>query len=220
MVYKDRRHAGQELAGLLRHLENRPDVVVLALPRGGVPVAYEVACAINAPLDVFLVRKLGVPGQPELAMGAIASGGVRVLNDEVVQALAIPPHLIDAVTEREQSELERRVANAHRLARYVVDLPTDDDDHRHLGNRARQAGQPVCAEVADAQRGGDHESAPRIACRDWLTLVSDGQAQIPLRLPVLRLREFPLAGPVPRLRRVEHASAGVRGDLQHLRGEA
>ena len=108
MVYKDRRHAGQELAGLLRHLENRPDVVVLALPRGGVPVAYEVACAINAPLDVFLVRKLGVPGQPELAMGAIASGGVRVLNDELVRALRIPAPTIDAIAAAEGAELERR----------------------------------------------------------------------------------------------------------------
>ena len=84
------------------------DVVVLALPRGGVPVAFEIARALGAPLDVFLVRKLGTPGHPELAMGAIASGGIRVLNDEVVQALDIPPHLIDAVAEREQSELERR----------------------------------------------------------------------------------------------------------------
>jgi len=86
----------------------RPDVVILALPRGGVPVAFEVARALHAPLDVFLVRKLGVPGREELAMGAIASGGVRVLNDEVVWTLQIPDEVIDQVTAEEQRELERR----------------------------------------------------------------------------------------------------------------
>ncbi|PYS95119.1 MAG: phosphoribosyl transferase [Acidobacteria bacterium] len=86
----------------------RSDVLVLALPRGGVPVAFEVARALRAPLDVFLVRKLGVPGQEELAMGAIASGGVRVVNEAVVQHLDIAPEMIDAVTAREQGELERR----------------------------------------------------------------------------------------------------------------
>jgi predicted phosphoribosyltransferase len=87
---------------------NRPDVLVLALPRGGVPVAAEVARALNAPMDVFLVRKLGVPGYEELAMGALATGGVRVLNDDVVRALGIPDHLIDAVAANEQRELARR----------------------------------------------------------------------------------------------------------------
>jgi hypothetical protein len=82
--YEDRRHAGAELAAHLKQYKGRADVVVLALPRGGVPVAYEVARALDAPLDVFVVRKLGLPGHPELAMGAIASGGVRVLNDDVV----------------------------------------------------------------------------------------------------------------------------------------
>ena len=87
---------------------NREDVVVLGLPRGGVPVAYEVAKALDAPLDIFIVRKLGLPGHEELAMGAIASGGVRVLNQDVVQALEIPERVIDAVARREQQELERR----------------------------------------------------------------------------------------------------------------
>src|ERR671918_722234 len=95
--YQDRRHAGVELATHLAHLKGRKDAVVLALPRGGVPVAYEVARALDAPLDIFLVRKLGLPGHPELAMGAIASGGVRVLNSEVVDALRIPDEIIDAV---------------------------------------------------------------------------------------------------------------------------
>ena len=108
MLFKDRHQAGQILASRLMAYANRPDVVVLALPRGGVPVGYEVAKALNVPLDVFVVRKLGVPGHEELAMGAIASGGVRVLNDEVVAALGIPPYMIDLITQREQRELERR----------------------------------------------------------------------------------------------------------------
>jgi predicted phosphoribosyltransferase len=83
-------------------------VIVLGLPRGGVPVAFEVAKALHAPLDVFVVRKLGTPGQPELAMGAIASGGIRVLNEEVVRSLGIPVEVIDEVTEAEERELERR----------------------------------------------------------------------------------------------------------------
>src|SRR4026209_1486165 len=91
--FADRRHAGAVLARQLQHFANRPDVVVLALPRGGVPVAYEVARALDAPLDVFVVRKLGVPGHEELAMGALAMGGVRVLN-EVVQHFGIPSTLI------------------------------------------------------------------------------------------------------------------------------
>ena len=107
--FSDRREAGRELATRLPPVR-ADEVVVLALPRGGVPVAYEIARALGAPLDVFLVRKLGTPGHPELAMGAIASGGIRVLNDEVVQHLNIPPELIDAVAEREQVELERREA--------------------------------------------------------------------------------------------------------------
>jgi predicted phosphoribosyltransferase len=106
--FQDRREAGRVLAAKLSQYANRPEVLVLALPRGGVPVAYEVAEALHAPLDLFLVRKLGVPGQEELAMGAIATGGVRVLNDEVVQGLRIPPTVIDAATSREHVELERR----------------------------------------------------------------------------------------------------------------
>jgi predicted phosphoribosyltransferase len=96
------------LAEKLRTYANRLDVIVLALPRGGVPVAYEVATALRAPLDVFLVRKLGVPGYEELAMGAVATGGVRVLNEEIVQGLRIPDYVIDAVAAWELQELARR----------------------------------------------------------------------------------------------------------------
>jgi erythromycin esterase-like protein/predicted phosphoribosyltransferase len=107
-TFRDRHEAGRLLAAKLDAYANRPDVIVLALPRGGVPVAYEVARALGAPLDVFLVRKLGVPGHEELAMGAVATGGVRVLNDQVVRALRIPEYVIDAVVAREEQELRRR----------------------------------------------------------------------------------------------------------------
>ena len=107
-IFRDRHDAGRRLAARLSTYANRPDVLVLALPRGGVPVGYEVAKALNVPLDVFLVRKLGVPGHEELAMGAIASGGVRVLNNEVVQAWHISPDVIEAVTADERRELARR----------------------------------------------------------------------------------------------------------------
>lgn len=106
--YQDRREAGQLLATKLMHYAHRQDVLILGLPRGGVPVAYEVARALDAPLDVFVVRKLGVPGQEELAMGAIATGGVRVINSTVVHTLHIPERTIDAVSTREQQELRRR----------------------------------------------------------------------------------------------------------------
>src|SRR6266480_2725752 len=95
--FRDRRDAGKRLALLLGAYAHRPDVLVLGLPRGGVPVAYEVARALDAPLDAFLVRKLGVPGHEELAMGAIATGGIVVLNDDVVESLRIPAHVIEAV---------------------------------------------------------------------------------------------------------------------------
>ena len=108
MLFRDRAEAGRRLAEKLQGYANRPDVVVLALPRGGVPVAHEVARALNAPLDVFLVRKLGVPGHEELAMGAIASGGVRVLNREVVDELMLANDTFDAVAAREEAELARR----------------------------------------------------------------------------------------------------------------
>lgn len=106
--FRDRSHAGRVLAGALGKYAGRADVLVLGLPRGGVPVAFEVARALGAPLDVFIVRKLGVPGQRELAMGAIASGGVRVVNESVVRQLGIPERAIDQVAAEELRELERR----------------------------------------------------------------------------------------------------------------
>lgn len=109
-LFRNRIDAGQALASRLACYAGRPDVLVLGLPRGGLPVAYKVALALKAPLDVFVVRKLGVPGHEELAMGAIATGGTRVLNAEVVEGLGISSKAIDEVTAREQRELERREA--------------------------------------------------------------------------------------------------------------
>ncbi len=107
-VFENRTEAGRLLAAKLTDYTNRPDVIVLALPRGGVPVASEIAQQLNLPLDVCLVRKLGVPGRKELAMGAIASRGVRIINHEVVDWLHLSPDVIEQVAQNEQQELERR----------------------------------------------------------------------------------------------------------------
>jgi predicted phosphoribosyltransferase len=108
LLYRDRRHAGLELASKLLAYRDRNDVVVLGLARGGVPVAYEVAAALHAPLDVFVVKKLGAPGYPELAIGAVASGGIRVLNHDVIGQFRLSERDLDAVIERGNTELARR----------------------------------------------------------------------------------------------------------------
>jgi putative phosphoribosyl transferase len=146
--YRDRRHAGVELAARLARFENRKDVVVLALPRGGVPVGAEVARALGAPLDIFLVRKLGLPGHRELAMGAIASGGVRVLNDDVVSWYRIPEAVIEDVAREEQAELERR-ERAYREGREPIEVRDRVvlliDDGLATGSSMRAAVQAVRA---------------------------------------------------------------------------
>jgi putative phosphoribosyl transferase len=119
-LFHNRTEAGQALADLLREYAGRKDVLILALPRGGVPVAFEVAQALDAPLDIFVVRKLGLPSNEELAMGALASGNIRVLNDEVVQSFGISERTIETVAEKEQVELERR----ERLYRGDSGLPS------------------------------------------------------------------------------------------------
>jgi putative phosphoribosyl transferase len=108
MIYADRKDAGRVLAEKLKRYSNRHDVQILALPRGGVPVAFEIARKLNVPLDVYVVRKLGTPGHRELAMGAIASGGVRIMNPEVVFSLGIPDYAIEKVAREEGEELLRR----------------------------------------------------------------------------------------------------------------
>ncbi|MBI3050417.1 MAG: phosphoribosyltransferase [Acidobacteria bacterium] len=144
--FEDRRAAGRALAALLQPYADRQHVLVLALPRGGVPVAFEVARALGAPLDLFLVRKLGTPGHRELAMGAIASGGVRVLNDDVVRWYGVTPGDIDAVAREEQRELERREA-AYREGRDPVPVEGRTviliDDGLATGSTMRAAVQAV-----------------------------------------------------------------------------
>jgi putative phosphoribosyl transferase len=145
-IFADRREAGRELAKQIPAVTQAEHVVVLALPRGGVPVAYEIARALGATLDVFLVRKLGTPGHPELAMGAIASGGITVLNDDVVQALGIRPEQIEAVARKEQAELERR-DSAYRKGRPLPSLADRTvilvDDGLATGSTMRAAVEAV-----------------------------------------------------------------------------
>ena len=147
-AFTDRRHAGRVLASRLTKYAGRNDVIVLALPRGGVPVASEVASALSAPMDVFLVRKLGTPGHRELAMGAIASGGVRVVNEDVVQWYGISEAAIDRIAREEQEELERR-ERAYRDDRPAPDLTNKIvvliDDGLATGSTMRAAAQAVRA---------------------------------------------------------------------------
>jgi putative phosphoribosyl transferase len=140
--FRDRAEAGELLAAKLTPYRDRDDVVVLALPRGGAPVAKEVARALGVPFDVYVVRKLGVPGHEELAMGAIATGGIRQLNQDVVEALGIPMTVIDAVAAREQQELERR-EQAYRGKRSPIPLTNKTvilvDDGLATGSTMRAA---------------------------------------------------------------------------------
>jgi predicted phosphoribosyltransferase len=121
LPFRDRAQAGRHLAARLLGYAGRDDVLVLGLPRGGVPVAYEVASALNAPLDVFVVRKVGFPGHEELAMGAIAHDGVLVLNEVLLRTVAIPPHVVEAAARRESNEV-RRQERAFRGSRVFPDL--------------------------------------------------------------------------------------------------
>lgn len=120
ILFPNRREAGRLLAEELSYFATRPDVIVLALPRGGVPVAFEIATKLGVPLDIFLVRKLAVPGYAELAMGAIASGGGRILNERLIRSLGISRHLIDSITSLEKLELERQETK-YRESRPPVD---------------------------------------------------------------------------------------------------
>jgi putative phosphoribosyl transferase len=147
--FTNRTEAGRRLADDLREYAGRDDALVLALPRGGVPVAFEVARALGLPMDLFLVRKLGVPGHEELAMGAIASGGVRVLNEEVVRMFSPPEDTIARVAAQEQEELERR-ERAYRGGRRDLHLEGRTvilvDDGLATGSTMRAAAQAVRAQ--------------------------------------------------------------------------
>ena len=174
-VFRDRRDAGRTVAGLLHEHRNRPDVVVLGVPRGGVPVAYEVARALEAPLDVFVVRKLGVPWRPELAMGAIASGGVVVINDDVVRGLHIEPAVVQRAAEREGRELLRR-EQAYRDGRQMPELAGKTailvDDGLATGSSMRAA----IAALREHRPGRivvAVPAAPTSTCQDLQTVVDE-----------------------------------------------
>ena len=173
-LFRDRRDAGRVMAGLLDQYRDRPDVLVLGLARGGVPVGYEVAAALSAPLDVFLVRKLGVPGRQELAMGAIASGGVIVINDDVVRGLGIAPETIQRVAEEEGRELQRR-EQAYREGRPAPDVAGKvvilADDGLATGASMRAAVQAL-RQLGPARIVVAVPAAPESACRE-LTAMAD-----------------------------------------------
>ena len=173
--FRDRADAGRRLAAELTSYAGQPGVLVLALPRGGVPVGFEVALALNAPLDVFLVRKLGVPGHQELAMGAIASGGIYVLNADVVDSLRIPSQAIDAVAEAEQRELERR-AQVYRDGRPPADVRGRTvilvDDGLATGSTMRAAAVALRSQ-APARIVVAVPTAAREICDQFSTLVDE-----------------------------------------------
>ncbi len=164
-MFADRRDAGQQLAGLLGHLRGAADVVVVGLPRGGVPVAAEVAAALGAPLDVIVVRKLGVPYQPELAMGAIGEDGVRVINEDIMRQATVTPEQFAAVERDELTELERRAVR-FRGGRPRISLAGKVtvvvDDGIATGSTARAA-----CEVAAAEGASRVILAVPVAPRGW-----------------------------------------------------
>jgi erythromycin esterase-like protein/predicted phosphoribosyltransferase len=174
-VFRDRRDAGRVLAGLLDRYRGNPDVVVLGLPRGGVPVAYEVATELGAPLDVFVVRKLGVPGREEVAMGAIASGGVLVMNDDVVRGLGIEPEVVQRVAEQEGRELIRR-EQAYRDGRPGPDLAGRIvivvDDGLATGASMRAAVQAL-RQLRPARIAVAVPAAPLSTCQELDALVDE-----------------------------------------------
>lgn len=175
-MFTDRTEAGRRLAEHLRHLEGRDDVVVLGLPRGGVPVAYQVAIALGVPMDVIVVRKLGVPYQPELAMGAIGEGGVRILDEEVVAAAGVSEQELEAVERRERAELERR-AELFRAGREMISLEDRVavivDDGIATGSTIRTA-----ARVARALGAAQTVIAAPVAPRDAAERLSDDADEV------------------------------------------
>ena len=166
MIFQNRTTAGRELAQQLKHYANRKDVIVLGTPRGGVPVAFEVATALEAPLDIFVLRKLGVPGHKELAFGAIASGGIRILDRHTIEGLGITGTEIERVTRAEQLELERRECayrggrpplNVRRLTVILVDDGIATGSSMRAAVRALQQMNPATLVIATPV-------APRSTC--------------------------------------------------------
>lgn len=169
-TYQDRIDAGRILAGELRRYAHAKHVIVLALPRGGVPVAHEIAKALGLPLDVFIVRKLGVPGHEELAMGAIGSGGVRVLNENVLKELALSPSQLAHVTAREAAELARRES----VYRGTRPYPTIKGNTVILVDDGIATGATMRAAIAGLRELDPHKIivAVPVAARDSLELIA------------------------------------------------
>lgn len=178
MIFHDRRDAGRQLAHALTAHKNKPDTLVLALPRGGVPVGYEIAKALHLPLDLMLVRKLGTPGHEELAMGAIAEGGVQVLNQDIIRNLGISSRSIERVVETEGEELRRR-SHAYRIGTPVPELEGKTiilvDDGMATGANMRAAARAASQRLAktiiiaipvasDSAYGLLREEADEIVC--------------------------------------------------------
>ena len=174
-LFRDRRDAGQTLAGLLDHYRDRDDVVVLGLPRGGVPVAFEIARALGAPLDIFVVRKLGVPGHEELAMGAIASGGVLVIDDDVIRGLGVAPEVVERVAEDEGRELQRR----ERVYRDGRPMPALEGKTVIVVDDGLATGSSMRAAIAALRRyrpariAAAVPAAPKSTCEELTTLVDE-----------------------------------------------
>jgi predicted phosphoribosyltransferase len=180
--FRDRAEGGRLLAERLADFAGRSDVLVLALPRGGVPVGFEVARALEAPLDVFVVRKLGVPGDEELAMGAIASGGAQVLNEDVIRALDIPDRIIRAVVTRELQELNRQ----DRLYRGVRPPPEVRGRIVILVDDGIATGSSMRAAVGAVRQLGPARviiAAPAIAPSTYAALCDEGDECVGLILP-------------------------------------
>ena len=174
-MYRHRQEAGQKLVPEVKEIIEGENTVVLGLPRGGVPVAYEVAKALELPLDVFVVRKLGVPGQEELAMGAIASGGVRFLNQDIFQQLNISDQQLEEITERERQELKKR-ENIYRGTRPEVDLEGKEtliiDDGLATGATMKAAVNAL-REHSPARILAAVPTAPPEPCREMQELVDE-----------------------------------------------
>ncbi len=181
-LFSDRRDGGRQLATRLSHLARRPHLIVLGLPRGGVVVAAEVAHALGAPLEVFVVRKLGVPGHEELAMGAVASGGVRVINPETVAALGIPRSMVDEVAVAEQAELARR-ERVYRQDRPFPDLREATvvlvDDGVATGSTMRAALQAL----REYRPAGLIAAAPVMSLSAWGVLLRIADACVAVATP-------------------------------------
>jgi len=212
--FRDRTHAGRVLANALADYKGRTDLLVLALPRGGVPLAVEVARAVSAPVDIFVVRKLGVPGHEELAMGALASGGVRVINRDVVDALGISGRIIDEVAAEEKRELERR-ERLYRCGRPPQDVRGKTviliDDGLATGSTMRAA-VAALRERGPVQIVVAVPTASRSTCAEFRNVADDcvcAMTPEPFRAVGLWYEDFSQTSDEEVCELLEHAAAGA-----------